>query len=132
MEQPLDLLKVHLKYGELEADVEGSFDDVWKTINNFLREIKANLVSESKSVVITTAGKTVPEILIELRNVGFFDEPKSSKQCLNKLKELGKTDITPNAISMALKKLVERGELKRVSQGKSFLYIAPYVDFRGE
>lgn len=90
-----------------------------------------NLVSDPKSVVITTTGKNVPEILVELRNNGFFDEPKSSKQCFNKLKELGKTDITPNAVSMALKGLVKKGELKRVLQGKSFAYIAPYIDLEG-
>lgn len=125
-------LKVHVEYGELKADIEGDFDDVWKTINNFFKEVKAHLVSQTKGAIITTKGKSVPDVLLELRNVGFFDEPKSSKECLNKLKELGKTDITPNAVSMALKKLVERGELKRVSQGRSFVYVAPYIDFRGD
>jgi len=32
---------------------------------------------------------------------------------------------------MALKGLVKKGELKRVLQGKSFVYIAPYIDFEG-
>ena len=51
---------------------------------------------------------------------------------LTRLKEFGKTEIKPNAIQMALKRLVETGELKRVSQGKGFAYIAPYVDFEGD
>jgi len=127
-----DILKVVIKYGDLEAEIEGTFDEVWKFTNSFFKQIKVNLVSGSRSAVITTEGKSVPEILVELRNTGFFDEPKNSKQCFNKLKELGKTDITPNAVSMALKGLVKRGELKRISQGRSFAYVAPYIDFEGD
>lgn len=107
--QPMNTLKVSIKYDELEAKIEGTFDEVWKFTNSFFKQIKANLVSGSGSVVITTEGKSVPEILVELRNNGFFDEPKSSKQCFNKLRELGKTDMTPNAVSMALKSLVKKG-----------------------
>lgn len=131
MSMTTNSLKVAIKYGDLEAKIEGTFDEVWRFTNSFFKQIKVNLVSGSKSAVITTEGKSVPEILVELRINGFFDEPKSSKQCFNKLKELGKTDITPNAVSMALKGLVKRGELKRVLQGKSFAYIAPYIDFEG-
>jgi len=47
------------------------------------------------------------------------------------LKEIGKTGITPNAISMALKSLIEKGELIRredpEKQGK-FLYSSPYIE----
>jgi len=99
----MDILRVSIKYGELEAEIEGTFDEVWMFVNNFFKQIKVNLVRGSKNAVITTEGKSVPEILVELRNNGFFDEPKSSRQCFNKLKKLGKTDITPNAVSMSLK-----------------------------
>jgi len=51
---------------------------------------------------------------------------------LKKLKELGKTEIKSNIVQMALNRLVELRELKRVSQGRSFAYIAPYVDFQGD
>lgn|GEM_PF-1516469 len=130
--QSMNLLKVSIKYGELEASMEGTFNEVWRLVNSFFKQIKSNLISDTKGAVITTKGKSVPEILIELRNNGFFDEPKNSRQCLTRLKELGKTEIKPNAIQMALKRLVETGELKRVSQGKGFAYIAPYVDFEGD
>ena len=127
-----DTLKVFIKYGDLEGEIEGAFDEVWKFTNNFFKQIKATLVSGSKNVVISTEGKSVPEILIKLRNSGFFDEPKSSKQCFNKLRELGKTDITPNAVSTALKDLVKKGELKRKSQSRGFVYVAPYVNLEGD
>jgi len=78
---PTKLLKVSIKYGDLEANLEGTFDEVWKLTNNFFKQIKRNLISNVKSVIIVTKGKSVPEILIELRNNGFFDEPKDSKQC---------------------------------------------------
>ena len=120
-------LKISIRYGDLEAEIEGSFDEVWKYTNDFFKQIRISLDSSSKGAIISTKGKSVPEILIELRNTGFFDEPKASNQCFNKLKELGKTDITPNAVSMALKNLVKEGELKRTREGGKFLYIAPYV-----
>lgn len=127
-----ETLRVSIKYGELEAEIEGTFDKVWKFTNNFFKQIKMNLGFSSKSAVIPTEGRSVPEILVELRNSGFFDEPKSSKQCFNKLKGLGKTGITPNAASMALKNLVKKGELKRVIESKGFAYIAPYVELEGD
>jgi len=120
-------LKISIRYGDLEAEIEGSFDEVWKYTNDFFKQIRISLDSSSKGAIISTKGKSVPEILIELRNTGFFDEPKASNQCFNKLKEHGKTDITPNAVSMALKNLVKEGELKRTREGGKFLYIAPYV-----
>jgi len=127
-----DILKLVIRYGDLEAEMEGTYDEVWKFMNDFLKQVKASLVSDSRSAAITTEGKSVSKILIELRNNGFFNEPKNSKQCFNKLKDLGKTDITPNAVSMALKSLVMRGELKRISQGKGFVYVAPYIGFEGD
>lgn len=130
--QSTNLLGVTIKYGELEANMEGTFDEVWRLVNSFFKQIKANFISDTKGAVITTKGKSVPEILIELRNNGFFDNPKSSGQCLAKLKELGKTEIKLSAVQMALKRLVETGELKRASQSKGFAYIAPYVDFEGD
>jgi len=120
-------LRISIKYGDLEAEIEGSFDEVWKYTNDFFKQVKISLDSSSKGAIISTKGKSVPEILIELRNTGFFDEPKASNQCFSKLKELGKTDITPNAVSMALKNLVKEGELKRTREGGKFLYIAPYI-----
>ncbi|MCX7998246.1 MAG: hypothetical protein N3A69_04745 [Leptospiraceae bacterium] len=126
------LLQVNIKYGGLEANIEGDFDEVWKTINHFLKEIKVNLILQTKGAIIPIKRKNVPEVLMELRNVGFFDGLKNSKECIDKLKELGKTDVTPNAVSIALKNLVERGGLKRVSQGRIFAYMAPYINFQGE
>jgi len=67
--QSANLLRVSIKYGELEAEIEGTFDEVWRLANSFFKQIKANLISDAKSAVITTKGKSVPEILVELRNI---------------------------------------------------------------
>lgn len=127
-----EVLRVSLKYKDLEAEINGDFDNVWRYTNDFFREIKKSLFTGHRSSIIHTDGKTVPEILIALRDNGFFNGPKSSKKCYNKLKELGRTDITQNAVSMALKNLVKKGELKRMSEGRSFNYIAPYIDLEGD
>src|SRR5208337_1990196 len=127
-ESPLPL-KVHIKYGDLETDLEGEYLEVWKISNDFLKGIKQNL--DTKNSIISIKGKSVPEILLELRNQNYFNNPKSSPDCFYKLKEIGKTGITPNAISMALKSLIEKGELIRredpEKQGK-FLYSSPYIE----
>ena len=123
MKSQHNTLKVSTKYGKLEAEIEGTFDEVWKFTNSFFKQIKVSLVSNAKSVIIVTKGEGIPEILIELNN-GFFDEPRDSMQCLKKLKKLGKTEIKRSAVQMALKRLVELGKLKRVTQGRSFAYSA--------
>jgi len=104
-------LKINIKYGDLETNIEGEYLVVWKISNDFLKGIRQNL--DPKNSTISIKGKSVSGILIELRNQNYFDLPKSSPDCFNKLKELGKTGVTPNAISMALKSLVENGELIR-------------------
>lgn len=121
------LLKINIKYGELESNIEGNYSEVWKFTNEFLKNVKLNFSNSSKNAIISTKGKSVSNILLDLRNTSFFDDPKSSKDCFKKLKEFGKTDITSNAISMALKDLVEKGELKRIQETGKFLYTAPYV-----
>jgi hypothetical protein len=121
----LPLLKVYIKYKDLEASLEGDYSSVWKLSNDFLKGIRQNL--DPSKPIFTIKDKSVPDILVDLRNSGFFNIPKSSSECVNRLKELGKTDITPSAVSMALKFLVERGELTRQESSKKpgqFLYLA--------
>ena len=125
-------LKVLIQYRDLKAEVEGDFNEVWKTINSFLNKVRTILMQSDKthiSVKRKGSKSSITDILIELRNAGFFDKPRSSKDCITKIKELGKTNITPNAVQMALKHLVEKGELKRkMVKNKSYVYFAPYVD----
>jgi len=129
MKQPL---KVSIQYKDLKAEVEGDFNEVWKTINSFLNKVRTILMqSDGTHVGIKRKGSksSITDILIELRNTGFFDKPRNSKECITKIKELGRTNITPNAVLMALKYLVEKGELKRkMIKSKSYVYFAPYVD----
>jgi hypothetical protein len=123
-------LKIFLKYGKLEASLEGNYSEVWKFSNDFLKSIRQNFDSKSTNAIISTKNKSVADILIDLRNSSFFDEPKSSPDCFKKFKELGKTGITPNAISMALQKLAQKAELKRYEDSNKlgkYVYIAPYI-----
>jgi hypothetical protein len=120
-------LKVNIEYKELRLNLEGAYDDVWKSVNEFFKEIR-NTLSPEISRAITVKGKNVPEILIELRNQGFFDEPRTVTQIYSRISELGKTEITPNAVSMSLKDLSAKGEFQRFKKGRGYVYIAPYVD----
>ncbi len=121
-------LKINIKYGDLETSLEGEYSDVWKISNDFLKSIRQNL--DTKKPILSIKDKSVSGIIIDLRNNNFFNTPKSSPDCFNKLKELGKTGMTPNAISMALKSLVEKGELIRREDSEKpgkFVYSAPYM-----
>lgn len=122
-------LKVNMKYRDLEASLEGDYSEVWKLSNDFLKSIRQNL--DTKNPILTIKDKTVSDIIIDLRNSNYFNTPKSSPDCFNKFKDLGKTGITPNAISMALKSLVEKGELCRREDSEKpgkFVYTAPYIN----
>jgi len=123
-------LKIFLKYGELESKFEGSYSEVWKFSNEFLNKISQSIALKSGNTSISLKNKTVPDSLIELRNRSYFDQPKNSYDCFKKFKELGKTDVQLKVIMMALKRLVEDGELKRQEDPQKsgqFLYIAPYI-----
>jgi len=126
-------LKVLIQYGDLKAEFEGDFNEVWKTMNSFLNKVRTILMQSDRTHInVKRKGSkksSITDILIELRNTGFFDKPRSSKDCITKIKELGKTNITPNAVQMALKYLVEKGELNRkMVKNKSYVYFAPYID----
>jgi hypothetical protein len=118
-----------MKYGDLETSLEGEYSEVWKLSNDFLKGIRQNL--DTKNPIFSIKDKSVPDIIIDLRNGNYFNTPKSSPDCFNKFKELGKTGITPNAISMALKSLVEKGELTRredLEKPGKFVYSALCID----
>lgn len=121
-------LYVSIKYRELNVEIHGPYNDTWKSVNKIFKKIKFELETPSKNSIIVVKGKTVQEILIDLRNTSFFDTPRSSNQCFEKLKELGKTGLSTAAIQMALKRLVTEGELKRTGATNKYLYIAPYVE----
>jgi len=123
-------LKIFLKYGELEAHYEGSYLEVWKFSNEFLNKISQNIAPNSKHNSISLKNKSVPESLIELRNCNYFNQLKNSHDCFKKFKELGKTNVKLKVIMVALKRLVEDGELKRQEDPQNpgqFLYLAPYI-----
>lgn len=119
-------LKIHLEYRDLRAYIEGSFETVWKSINEFLMKVAQTFTP--KKAVVSTKGKDTPEIILTLRNRGFLNQKRLVREVYKKLKELGKTDITIDAIRMALKSLVEKGELKRSKKGNKFEYYAPYIE----
>jgi len=116
----LDELKVSIKYGELEVNFSGSYDTVWKSINNFLKEMSFKLTKKRGSISIK--GKTVNKIIQDLIQHGFFEEEKTSSETVKKIRELGKTDVTREAVLMVLKDLTEKGELIRRQVGKKYLY----------
>lgn len=116
----MDELKVSIKYDGLEVNFSGSYDTVWKSINNFLKEMSFKLTK--KRGLISIKGKSVFKIIQDLIHHGFFEEEKTSSETVKKIRELGKTDVTREAVLMVLKDLTEKGELVRRQVGKKYLY----------
>lgn len=124
-------LYVSIKYRESNVEIHDPYNDTWKSVNEIFKKIKIELDSPSKNSIIAVKSKTVQEILMDLRNTGFFDTPRPSSQCFEKLKELGKTGLSNVAVQMALKRLIEERELKRTGTTSKYLYIVPYVESTG-
>ncbi len=116
---------VVITLGELKLEATGSVEILRRTIAEFFVQLAAS--KRGNGVPIATRQKSVREILMDLRDGGFFDEPKDTAACDRRLRELGKTDITRNAVAMALKALVEAGDLARRGSGKTFDYVSPAV-----
>ncbi|MFP4116260.1 MAG: hypothetical protein ACLFTQ_03615 [Candidatus Aenigmatarchaeota archaeon] len=133
-------LEVNIKYKDLDAELSGDYSTVRKGMNELFRKIRQELRSKGGEQV-SVKGNTLKEIIISLRDNGFFDSPRDSKSVNERINELGKTDQTKNAISMQLKRISEEGELVRKSKkffkesGRGYSYVAPWYDLeqhRGE
>ncbi len=122
----VDEIYVKIKFKDLETEFSGEFDNIWKLLNKYLNEVKKQFTTQTH--ILSVKGKSIPEILINLRNQGFFDQGRTSSEIFRKMEAHGKTNITKNAISMALKKLTEDGELIRKKEGNKFLYFSSYVN----
>lgn len=123
-------LRVKISYKGLESEFEGTFDDVWKSVNKFLLEVR-RIMSPSVGLV-SVSGKNIPDILLSLRDSGFFNKEKSSAETYQKLRKLGKTNMTKGAVSMALKRLTAAGHLARHQKENDFMYVAPWSIENGE
>jgi|SRR2546426_3288802 len=116
---------VVITFGDLRLEATGSADVLRRAVAEFFFRLGASKKRGGTSV--TVGQKSVREILLELRDDGFFDEPKDSSACYQRLRELGKTEVTKNAVAMALKALVEEASLERKAAGKTYLYASAGV-----
>jgi hypothetical protein len=117
--------RVSISVGDLTMEASGSVDVLRRTVAEFFARLAAMKRGGEASVIV--GDRSVREILLDLRDSGFFDEPRDSVSAYRRLREMGKTDITRNAVSMALKSLVEEGSLSRRAAGKTYAYVSPSV-----
>jgi hypothetical protein len=57
---------------------------------------------------------TLPNLIVELRDSGFFSEPRTAREVQEKLKP--KYPCEPDRAAMALKRLMERKQLRKASK----------------
>lgn len=119
-------LVVHIQYQDLAINVKGTYENVWKAVNDFFKKIVVTFPSESS--IVSIKGKDIPKILLQIRNHNYFNIPRTTKETYIKLQELGKTDCTYNVVSMALKRFTMDGELKRFRKNQKYVYCAPYTN----
>lgn len=124
-------IEVKIRYKDLHLETSGNYDAVWRSVNEFFRKIRRELSPQARRV-ITVKDKDTSEVIVALRNNGFFDEPRVSGEVYTRFTELGKTDITPNAVQVQLKALSEEGQLVRREkaffgmEGQGFAYLSPW------
>ncbi|KXA99587.1 hypothetical protein AKJ43_02685 [candidate division MSBL1 archaeon SCGC-AAA261D19] len=126
-------LEIKIKYGDLQAEVKGEYSSVWKYTNEFFKKVRKEFKPEGEST-FSVEGKTLPEVITDLRDNGFFDKPRNSRATHRRVKELGKTGHTKSAVAMQLKNLSGKGELVRKSMeffgldGQGYAYVSPWYD----
>lgn len=118
---------IRLSYRDLEAEMEGELRDVWKTINHLFAKIEVSI--EKQAGAIDVGQLNVSEVIVELRDREFLNEVRDRGTIFQRLQELGKTDISKEAVSMALKRLVTAGELKRRQVDNQYFFYAPWVEW---
>jgi hypothetical protein len=116
---------VVITFGDFKLEATGSADVLRRTVVEFF--LRLNASKKGRGLLITVGQKSVREILLDLRDNGFFDEPRDTMSCYLRLRELGKTGVTRNAVAMALKALVEEASLVRRGSGKTYVYISAEV-----
>ena len=123
-------LTAHIECGEFKGTFVGEYNEVWRSLNELLGRIAKSGIINSSDHSRPVGALSVGDILVEMRNTGFFNTARSSNDAFIRVRELGRTNMTRNAVSMALKSLVGKGELTRQSKGKSYVYLSPFAEVK--
>jgi hypothetical protein len=133
-----DYIEIRIKIGSNEIEIKGSRDDVKDLLSAYLpyifrtRKAKEPLESEVPAEKIAippikvTDKEPVSRVLMKLFNTSWAKTPRALNEVIEALNSIG-LYYQKSTIAVNLKRLVQRGELRRI-KGKDGIYL--YVPTR--
>ena len=132
----MDTVKATINVKEGIVELEGPLEFVEKYLNLYRPDAsKWQSALSSKSGLKTKeeapkrvrkakpkGGVTCVEKILELRSEGYFKEPRARIEVQQYLKEKKGLIFKSNEVAANLKNLFSRGDLQRITEGKTFKY----------
>lgn len=116
-------LKAILELKDAKVTFEGNYDEVWRSIEEYLQRPNPSF-DGGVAKGFKSGKKSVAGMILELKDEGFFNQGRTPHETYLRIRERGRTNITSNAVSMALKRLVEISRMKRQSKGAGYVYFS--------
>jgi len=127
-----DHIKIRIKIGVNEIELEGSSSNVKQFLEYLLPLVKHELPTESKEgvreeelipTIKVSEKEPVSEVIMKLFSTQWAKKPRSLSDVISALNNLG-LYYQKSTIAVNLKRLVQRGKLRRI-RGKdgTFLYV---------
>ncbi|HIE37432.1 TPA: hypothetical protein EYP83_04605 [Candidatus Geothermarchaeota archaeon] len=115
-------LKVRMKIGDMELEIEGPPEKITKVISQIMGNIS---ISTEYSGVDKTPTKSCKEIVEDLWREGWFSKERRLADVYRELAGRG-YNFDKSAISHALASLTKEGILRRVGRERKYRYIQKY------
>lgn len=124
-------IKIKVKVGVNEIEIEGNSKDVERFLNFLLPiikhevsgEVKEGIEEEVMPTIKVSEKEPVSEIITKLFSTSWAKKPRSLSDVINALSSLG-LYYQKSTIAVNLKRLVQRGKLRRIkSKDGTFLYV---------
>lgn len=135
-----DWIKIRVKLGVNELEIEGNIGDVRNILNDLLpiiKEEQSQLIEtkpkgeEMESSIVLPAIKVsekepVSEILMKLFNTSWARTPRTLSEVIDALKNIG-LYYQKSTIAVNLKRLVQRGKLRRIKDKDGIFRYVPVL-----
>lgn len=87
-----------------------------------LAELEKKILDQKTIIKKSGGKKTIIDLLMHLKNEGFFDGPESLRQIVDKLSEMG-YHYAAASLTSPLQKAVRKGILGRIRKDDIWLYV---------
>lgn len=115
-------VKVRMKVGDMELEIEGPPEKITQVISQIMGNVG---VSAEKKDMGKVPGKSCKEIIEDLWREGWFSQERKLADVYRELASRG-YNFDKSAISHALSSLTKEGVLRRVGRERRYRYIQKY------